>query len=439
MVIKLEVMYLNIDKIFEFVKKEDFYLLDEVAVLSKEMLVSGECPGNDFLGWVNLPSDIQPELLNDIKQAADELKKISKYIVVVGIGGSYLGARAVIEALSHNFDYLKKFRERENPLILYAGQNISEDYMVDLLDVLDERDYSVIVISKSGTTTEPAIAFRILKNHIYYKYGKEANKRIIAITDEKKGALRKLADTEGYKTFIIPDNVGGRFSVLTPVGLLPVASAGFDIGELIRGAAEMRNLIFENNSLEDNIALKYAAVRNFLYHGGKTIEILVNYNPSLNYFSEWWKQLFGESEGKDRKGIFPASANFTTDLHSLGQLIQDGKRNIFETVLWIENTKKNISIPFDESNLDGLNYLMGRRMNDVNKMAMLGTNMAHADGKVPLISIDIDKIDEYNIGSLIYFFEFSCAVSGLMLGVNPFNQPGVEAYKKNMFKLLGKS
>jgi glucose-6-phosphate isomerase len=432
-------MNLNIDKIFEFIKEEDFFLLDDVAVLSKEMLVSGECPGNDFLGWINLPSEIQSELINEIKQAAEELKKISKYIVVVGIGGSYLGARAITEALSHNFNCLKKIKDRENPIILFAGQNISEDYMVDLLDVLDERDYSIIVISKSGTTTEPAIAFRILKNHIYYKYGKEASKRIIAITDEKKGALRKSADTEGYKTFVIPDNVGGRFSVLTPVGLLPVASAGFDIGELIRGAAAMRNQILENKSLETNIALKYAAVRNFLYHGGKNIEILVNYNPSLNYFSEWWKQLFGESEGKNGKGIFPASANFTTDLHSLGQLIQDGKRNIFETVLWVENPKKNISIPFDESNLDGLNYLMGRRINDINKMAMLGTNMAHTDGKVPLISIEVDKLDEYNLGSLIYFFEFACAVSGLMLGVNPFDQPGVEAYKKNMFKLLGKS
>lgn len=431
-------MKLNIERVFDFIKEKDFYLLDEVAELSREMIISGECPGNDFLGWVNLPSEMQPELINDIKQAADELKKISKYVVVVGIGGSYLGARAVIEALSHNFDCLKKPKDRENPFILYAGQNIGEDYMVDLLDVLDEKDYSIIVISKSGTTTEPAIAFRILKNHIYYKYGKDANKRITAITDEKKGALRKLADTEGYKTFIIPDDIGGRFSVLTPVGLLPVAAAGFDAGELIRGAEDMRKSIFENKSLEKNITLKYAAIRNFLYHGGKTIEILVNYNPSLNYFSEWWKQLFGESEGKDGKGIFPASANFTTDLHSLGQLIQDGKRNIFETVLWADNTKRNINIPFDESNLDGLNYLIGRRLNDINRMAMLGTNMAHTDGKVPLISIEIDRIDEYNLGSLIYFFEFSCAVSGLMLGVNPFNQPGVEAYKKNMFKLLGK-
>ncbi|MBN1633605.1 MAG: glucose-6-phosphate isomerase [Ignavibacteria bacterium] len=432
-------MKLNIERVFDFIKKEDFYLLDDIAALSRDMILSGECPGNDFLGWVNLPSEIQKDLINSIKIAADELKKKSKVIVVIGIGGSYLGARAVIEALSHNFNHLRKSKEREKPLVLFAGQNIGEDYIIDLLEILDDKDYSIIVISKSGTTTEPAIAFRILKNHIYFKYGKEADIRIIAVTDERNGSLRKLSDAEGYRTFIIPDDVGGRFSVLTPVGLLPIACAGFDIEELLRGAADMRKSILDNKTLETNAALQYAAVRNFLYHGGKTIEILVNYSPSLHYLSEWWKQLFGESEGKDGKGIFPASADFTTDLHSLGQLIQDGKRNIIETVLWVENSGRSITIPFDEKNFDGLNYLLNRGLNDINKMAMLGTNMAHSDGKVPLLSIEIDKINEYNLGSLIYFFEFSCAVSGLMLGVNPFNQPGVEAYKKNMLELLGKA
>ena len=431
-------MKLNIEKVFDFIKKEDFYLLDDVAGLCRDMLISGECPGNDFLGWINLPSELPQNLIASIKETADELKKISKVIVITGIGGSYLGAKAVIEALSHNFNGMRKSKDRENPLILYAGQNICEDYIIDLLEILDTRDYSIIVISKSGTTTEPAIAFRILKNHIYFKYGKEASKRIIAVTDEKKGILRKSADKEGYKSFIIPDNVGGRFSVLTPVGLLPITAAGYNIEELLRGASDMRKLILENKTLETNIALQYAAVRNYLYHGGKSLEILVNYNPALHYLSEWWKQLFGESEGKDGKGIFPASVDFTTDLHSLGQLIQDGKRNIFETVLWTVNSKRKIRIPFDEEDPDGLNYLKDRELNDINKMAMLGTNMAHIEGGVPLISIEIDKIDEYNLGTLIYFFEFSCAVSGLMLGVNPFNQPGVEAYKKNMFKLLGK-
>jgi len=431
-------MNLNIEKVFDFIPKQNFLLLNEVAGLSMDMLLSGECPGRNFLGWINLPTNGNSELTEDIRKAADELGNKSKFIVVTGIGGSYLGTRAIIEALSDSFCHFKKIRKRDYPIILYAGQNIGEDYLADLLEVLDSKDYSVIVISKSGTTTEPAIAFRILKNHLYFKYGKEAAERIIAVTDKSKGALRKMADAEGYKTFIIPDDIGGRFSVLTPVGLLPIAAAGFNINELLKGANDMKDVLFTNRSLDNNIALQYAAVRNILYHGGKQIEILVNYNPSLFYFAEWWKQLFGESEGKNGKGIFPASANFTTDLHSLGQLIQDGRRNIFETVLWVENSIKNLTVPYDETDSDGLNYLKDRKLNDINKMAMLGTNMAHTEGMVPLISIEINRINEYNLGKLIYFFEFSCAVSGLMLGVNPFNQPGVETYKKNMFKLLGK-
>jgi glucose-6-phosphate isomerase len=359
-------------------------------------------------------------------------------MVVVGIGGSYLGARAVIEALQHSFKHLLKKGE-SCPLVVYAGQNIGEDYLADLMEVLEDKKFSVIVISKSGTTTEPAIAFRLLKNLAEKKYGKEiAAKRIVAITDKAKGALKKLADKEGYKTFVIPDDVGGRFSVLSAVGLLPIACAGLNTKELIKGAEEMETALKGKEKFEENPAMLYAAVRNLLYRKGKTTEILTSFSPSLNYFIEWWKQLYGESEGKEGKGIFPAGTIFSTDLHSMGQFIQDGTRNIFETNLWVEKPKKTLLIPNDEMNLDEMNYIAGKNINFVNEKAMLGTMQAHKDGGVPSITIEVPELSEKTLGGLIYFFEFACAVSGYMLGVNPFDQPGVEMYKKNMFKLLGK-
>ncbi|MCD4789077.1 MAG: glucose-6-phosphate isomerase, partial [Bacteroidales bacterium] len=393
--------------------------------------------GNDFLGWVDLPSQIEQELITSIEQDAKTIREKAEIFVVIGIGGSYLGARAIIEALSHNFSPL--LEKRTNPLILYAGQNIGEDYLSDLLEILNERDYAITVISKSGTTTEPAIAFRVLKNHLEKKYGKqEAKSRIIAITDKSKGALKKLASDEGYKTYIVPDDVGGRYSVLTPVGLLPIAVAGFDIRKLIEGAKAMQQLNLQTISIEENPMAMYAAVRNALYRNGKQVEILVNYQPNLYYFTEWWKQLYGESEGKEGKGIFPAGVGFTTDLHSMGQYIQDGQRFLFETVLSVENPGKKLEIPFDNENLDGLNYIAGKRMHKVNNMAELGTILAHIDGGVPNIGIKIPEVNEMYLGQLIYFFEMACALSGYILGVNPFDQPGVEAYKKNMFALLGK-
>ncbi|MCD4774149.1 MAG: glucose-6-phosphate isomerase [Bacteroidales bacterium] len=393
--------------------------------------------GNDFLGWVDLPNEISDDLINKIEADAAKIKKLAKLFVVIGIGGSYLGARAVIEALSHNFNSI--LPEKEFPQILYAGQNIGEDYLADLLDVLDKNDYALAVISKSGTTTEPALAFRLLKNHLEEKYGKDgASERIIAITDKEKGALKQLSDKENYSTYVVPDDVGGRYSVLTPVGLLPVAVAGFNIRKLINGAKEMREFILSDlTSLNNPVAL-YAATRNALYRKGKTTEIMVNYQPALFYLTEWWKQLYGESEGKENKGIFPAGVSFTTDLHSMGQYIQEGLRNIFETVLSVENQKRTLKIPKVEEDLDKLNYLAGRRIDEVNKNAELGTTLAHVDGGVPNIKITIDKIDEENLGQLIYFYEMACAVSGYILDVNPFDQPGVEAYKKNMFALLGK-
>ena len=390
--------------------------------------------GNDFLGWVDLPSEIDESLLADIEKTAAELRKKSEIFVVIGIGGSYLGARAVIEALQNHFASLTD----EKPLIVYAGHNMSEDYLHDLIAVLDKKDYSLAVISKSGTTTEPAIAFRILKQHIINKYGEqEAATRIIAITDKARGALKQLANVKGYKTYIVPDDVGGRFSVLTPVGLLPIAMAGIDIRQLVKGAVEMEKMCKANPSL-DNPVSQYAVVRQVLYAMGKTNEIMVNYEPRLVYFSEWWKQLYGESHGKQHKGIFPASVTFSTDLHSMGQYIQDGLRNLFETVISVENSNYELRIPMENDDLDQLNYIAGKRISEVNHKAELGTVLAHEDGGVPNLRIVIPEVSEKVLGELIYFFEMACAVSGYMLNVNPFDQPGVEAYKKNMFALLGK-
>lgn len=392
--------------------------------------------GSDFLGWIDLPIELDEALLSRIAQRAARLASASEVIVVTGIGGSYLGARAVIDALNHSFASLLPGK---GPLVVYAGQNIGEDYLYELLDVLDRKDYSVIVISKSGTTTEPAIAFRILKNHIEKKYGRqEAVSRIVAITDKEKGALKEVADKEGYDTFIVPDDVGGRYSVLTPVGLLPVAAAGYDVNKLVEGAKDMRELVLNEQDMWKNPVMQYAAARNALYRQGKTIEIMVSYLPNLHYMTEWWKQLYGESEGKDNKGIFPAGVSFSTDLHSMGQYIQEGIRSIFETVISVKKTRHRLLVPEDEANADRLNYLAGRNIDQVNSMAELGTLLAHVDGGVPNIRVEVPDVNEYYLGQLIYFFEMSCAVSGYILGVNPFDQPGVEAYKKNMFALLGK-
>ena len=390
--------------------------------------------GNDFLGWVNLPSEIDESLLADIEKTAADLRKKSDLFVVIGIGGSYLGARAVIEALQNHFAPLTS----EKPLIVYAGHNMSEDYLHDLMAILDKKDYSLAVISKSGTTTEPAIAFRILKQHIINKYGEqEAASRIIAITDKARGALKQLANVKGYKTYIVPDDVGGRFSVLTPVGLLPIAMAGIDIRTLVKGAVEMEKQCKAYPTLENPVT-QYAVVRQALYAQGLTNEIMVNYEPRLVYFSEWWKQLYGESHGKQHKGIFPASVTFSTDLHSMGQYIQDGLRNLFETVISVENSNHELRIPMENEDLDQLNYIAGKRISEVNHKAELGTVLAHEDGGVPNLRIVIPEVSEMVLGELIYFFEMACAVSGYMLDVNPFDQPGVEAYKKNMFALLGK-
>ena len=391
--------------------------------------------GNDFLGWTTLPSEMTKEFIQDIKDQAELLRKKSEVFVVVGIGGSYLGARAVIEAISHQFGTLINKADTQ---IVYAGHNMSEEYMVELLELLDQKDYSMAVISKSGTTTEPAVAFRILKNHLENKYGKEeARTRIVAITDKAKGALKTLANEEGYKTYIVPDNVGGRYSVLTPVGLLPIAVAGIDIEELVNGALAMETYCKENQNC-DNVVAQYAVARQALYHDGKTNEILVSYEPRLHYIAEWWKQLYGESEGKEGKGIFPASDTFTTDLHSMGQYIQEGLRNLFETIISVEKPTKEIRIPLADNDLDQLNYIAGKRLSEVNHTAETATILAHVDGGVPNIIIQIPEISARTIGELIYFFEMGCALSGYMLEVNPFDQPGVEAYKKNMFALLGK-
>jgi glucose-6-phosphate isomerase len=430
-------IHIDLSNIKKFVTEEEINQLQPEIDLHYPTLLDKTGKGNDFLGWVDLPSNFDNDLFGKIEADVARLRDISEIFVVVGIGGSYLGARAVIEALGHQFYELRE--EKKHPFIVYAGHNLSEDYMAELMEILDKKDYSLVVISKSGTTTEPAIAFRLLKYHLEKKYGKEvARKRIIAVTDSQKGALKGLADQEGYPTYVVPDDVGGRYSVLTPVGLLPIAMAGFDIRKIVEGAASMETFARASKTIGENPVMAYAAVRNALYRKGKTIEIMVNYLPNLYYLTEWWKQLYGESEGKEEKGIFPAGVGFTTDLHSMGQYIQDGLRNIFETVISVENNKHKLEIPRAESDADGLNYLAGKRIGYVNRMAEKGTVMAHVDGGVPNIRIEVPEIDEFTLGQLIYFFELACGLSGYLLGVNPFDQPGVEAYKSNMFALLGK-
>lgn len=426
----------NTEAVKSFVDDNQIYAFQKKIDWAHQQLIEKTGAGNDFLGWVDLPSSIDDEILTDILKTANSITQMAEVYVVIGIGGSYLGARAVIEALQNHFSLMLpgKF-----PKIIYAGQNISEDYLSELMDLLDKKDYAVSVISKSGTTTEPALAFRLIKSHLENKYGKaNAASRIIAITDEKKGALKTLADSEGYKTYIVPDDVGGRYSVFTPVGLLPIAVAGFDIKKFIDGAKEMEAVLKSNTQIGKNPASLYAATRNALYQQGKSTEILVNYEPRLFYLTEWWKQLYGESEGKEGKGIFPAGVSNTTDLHSMGQFIQEGTRNIFETVLSVENSHKKLEIPEDADDLDGLNYLVSKSITEVNQGAEEATRQAHIDGGVPNLRISLSKINEENLGQLLYFFEFACGLSGYTLGVNPFDQPGVEAYKKNMFKILGK-
>ena len=428
---------LNIEKTFGFITKESVNAYEADVMAAQEALEKGTRPGNDFLGWLHLPSSITKEHLNDLKATAQTLRENCEVIVVAGIGGSYLGARAVIEALSNSFAWLQE--QKDGPVILYAGHNIGEDYLYELTQYLKGKKFGVINISKSGTTTETALAFRLLKKQCEDQRGKEmARKVIVAVTDARKGAARVTADNEGYKSFIIPDNVGGRFSVLTPVGLLPIAVAGYDIEKLVAGAAAMEKCCGADVPFAENPAAIYAATRNELYRQGKKIEILVNFNPKLHYVSEWWKQLYGESEGKDNKGIFPAAVDFSTDLHSMGQWIQEGERTIYETVISVEHPNHRLEVPTDTENLDGLNFLAGKHVDEVNKMAELGTQLAHVDGGVPNMRIVIPTLDEESIGGLLYFFEKACGISGYLLGVNPFNQPGVEAYKKNMFALLNK-
>lgn len=428
---------LNIDNAISFASQTKFEnFLSEVNEIS-ESLEKGTCAGSDFLGWLHLPSSVSSDFIKDINNTAKVLQENCDVVVVAGIGGSYLGAKAAIEAMSNSFSSLKK--SSDLPQIIFAGHNISEDYLSELIEYLKDKKFGVINISKSGTTTETALAFRLLKKQCETQRGIEvARKCIVAITDAKKGAARVTADKEGYKSYIIPDNVGGRFSVLTPVGLLPIAVAGYDIEQMIKGAVVMENACASTVEPKDNIAAVYAAMRNALYAEGKKIEILVNFCPKLHYVMEWWKQLYGESEGKDNKGIFPASVDFSTDLHSMGQWIQQGERTIFETVVSVENVNHELRVPFDEENLDGLNFLAGKRVDEVNKMAELGTQLAHVDGGVPNLKITVPCVNEYYIGQLFYFFEKACAISGLMLKVNPFNQPGVEDYKRNMFALLNK-
>ena len=421
-----------------FVKEHEMQYMSELASQAKDKLLARTGAGNDFLGWIDLPVDYDKEEFARIKKAAEKIRQDSEVLLVIGIGGSYLGARAAIEFLGHSFSNVVSKEIRKAPEIYYVGNSISSTYIKDLMDVVGDRDFSINMISKSGTTTEPAIAFRVFKELLEKKYGKEeAAKRIYATTDKAKGALKNLAAEEGYETFVVPDDVGGRFSVLTAVGLLPIAVSGADIDKLMEGAAAGRKAALENDFAE-NDAMQYAAIRNILLRKGKTVEVLANYEPSLHYVSEWWKQLYGESEGKDQKGIFPASVDLTTDLHSMGQFIQDGNRILFETVLNVEKSREEIVINEEPVDLDGLNYLAGKNVDFINKSAMNGTILAHTDGNVPNLMVKIPEQNEFYLGELFYFFEFACGVSGYLLGVNPFNQPGVESYKKNMFALLGK-
>lgn len=427
----------SIDYLKDFTSADELSAIEPEILAAKKTLLARDGKGNDFLGWIDLPQEVDATILNNIASDVERLSAVSELFVVIGIGGSYLGARAVIEALQSEFEPFRN--DRRFPYIIYAGHTLSEDYCHQLLQLLDKKDYSVAVISKSGTTTEPAVAFRIIKSHLEHKYGKgAASQRIVAITDARKGALHDIAQQEGYRTYVIPDNVGGRFSVLTPVGLLPIAMSGYDIRFLLKGACDMRQICINNDNLDTNPALLYAAARNILYRKGRKVEMLVNFVPSLKYISEWWKQLYGESEGKEGKGILPHSLSFTTDLHSLGQYVQEGERLMFETVISVDNPANHVDIPADDQNLDGINYLLGKSLTDINHNAELGTIQAHLDGGVPVLRFTLPQIDEYYLGQLIYLFEFACGVSGYTLGVNPFDQPGVEAYKKNMFRLLGK-
>ena len=429
---------LNITKAASFLAEGAVKAYEPKVKAAQEALENGTCEGNDFLGWLHLPSSITPEFLGEIEAVANTLREKCEVVVVAGIGGSYLGARAVIEGLGNSFAWL--VNDKKNPTILFAGNNIGEDYLYELTSYLKDKKFGVINISKSGTTTETALAFRLLKKQCEDQRGKEEAKDVIvAVTDAKKGAARTCADKEGYKSFIIPDNVGGRFSVLTPVGLLPIAVAGFDVKQLVAGAVEMEKACGKDVAFDENPAAIYAATRQALYtQAGKKIEIVCNFQPKLHYFAEWWKQLYGESEGKDQKGIFPAACDFTTDLHSMGQCIQQGERSIFETVISVETPNEKLLFPHDDENLDGLNFLEGKRVDEVNKMAELGTRLAHVDGGVPNILVNVPELNAYYLGQLIYFFEKACGISGLLEEVNPFNQPGVEAYKKNMFALLNK-
>ena len=429
---------LNITKAASFLAEGAVKAYEPKVKAAQEALENGTCEGNDFLGWLHLPSSITSEFLDEIQTVANTLREKCEVVVVAGIGGSYLGARAVIEGLGNSFAWL--VNDKKNPTILFAGNNIGEDYLFELTSYLKDKKFGVINISKSGTTTETALAFRLLKKQCEDQRGKdEAKDVIVAVTDAKKGAARTCTDKEGYKSFIIPDNVGGRFSVLTPVGLLPIAVAGFDVKQLVAGAAEMEKACGKDVAFEENPAAIYAATRQALYtQAGKKIEIVCNFQPKLHYFAEWWKQLYGESEGKDLKGIFPAACDFTTDLHSMGQWIQQGERSIFETVISVETPNEKLLFPHDDENLDGLNFLEGKRVDEVNKMAELGTRLAHVDGGVPNILVNVPELNAYYLGQLIYFFEKACGISGLLEEVNPFNQPGVEAYKKNMFALLNK-
>lgn len=428
----------NYDKALRFFSKEELENLNPFVQEAHNMLHEKTGAGSDYLGWVDLPENYDKKEYSRIQQAAEKIRKDSDVLLVIGIGGSYLGARAAIEMLNHSFFNLLSKSDRNAPQIIFVGHHLSSTYMSELFDLIKDKDVSINVISKSGTTTEPAIAFRIFKKFLEEKYGvDEAKSRIYATTDKEKGALKSSADEAGYETFVIPDDVGGRYSVLTAVGLLPIAVSGVSIDAIMQGAQDAMKELSEP-SLDKNPAYQYAAVRNLLYQKGKLIELLVNYEPGLHYFAEWWKQLFGESEGKDHKGLYPASANFSTDLHSLGQYIQEGRRHLFETVLHVQTSRKELILEEDEKNSDGLNYLAGKTIHDVNEKAFQGTLLAHTDGEVPNLVIDLPKLDPYTFGYLVYFFEKACGISGYLLGVNPFNQPGVEAYKKNMFALLGK-